>query len=228
VPAMNSSENVGRTSSGVTAFNLVPMMPRHLRQVVDVHMRGFPNFFLTFLGPVFVREVYRSFLTDPAGSGFVAEDTGTGKVLGVVVGALTPAGYFKRLLKRRWWMFCLASTSAILKRPTVVRRLFRALFYRGDSPPGPQRSLLVSIVVAPEARGSGVGRALMEAWLADVRQQGSPGCFLATDAHDNETVNRFYQKAGWKLESTYQTPEGRAMNRYVSDFPSRARRSGRE
>jgi len=74
----------------------------HLDQVVRVHRCAFPDFFLSFLGPRFLREFYASFLVDPMGRGFVAVDEG-GRVLGVVVGPLNPAEYFKRLLKRRWW-----------------------------------------------------------------------------------------------------------------------------
>jgi ribosomal protein S18 acetylase RimI-like enzyme len=183
-------------------------------------MRAFQNFFLTFLGPRFLREFYGSFLVDPMGIGFVAQEDGTDKVLGAVVGPLAPGGYFKRLLKRRWWAFCLASAAAILKKPTIVGRLFRAVFYRGDAPEaGPPRSLLSSIAVDPGCQGSGVGRALMQAWTREARRRGSPGCFLTTDARDNDAVNRFYQKLGWTLESTFTTPRGRLMNRYVLEFP---------
>jgi hypothetical protein len=51
-----------------------------------------------------------------------------------------------------------------------------------------------------------------------VRQRGGYGCFLATDALNNDKINNFYRKLGWNLESTYTTSEGRVMNRYVLDF----------
>ena len=44
------------------------------------------------------------------------------------------------------------------------------------------------------------------------------GAFLTTDAENNNTVNSFYHSLGWKIESAYETPEGRKMNRYVYDF----------
>jgi len=190
----------------------------HINSVVDVHMRAFPNFFLTFLGPRFLREFYRSFLVDSTGVGFVAEDTRTKNVLGVIVGPVRPEGYFKRLLKRRWWAFCLASITVVIKRPASVRRLFRAVFYRGAPLPGPPRSLLSSIAVCPDAQRYGIGRLLVEAWLREVHRRGSSGCYLTTDAQDNEVVNNFYQKIGWKLHSSFTTPEGRRMNYYVLDF----------
>jgi len=82
--------------------------------VVAVHRRAFPEFFLSFLGPRFLRGFYGAFLVDSLGLGFVAVVEG-GRVLGVVVALLDPSGYFKRLLKRRWWAFCLTSVSAVLR-----------------------------------------------------------------------------------------------------------------
>ena len=198
---------------------VVPIKEKHISQIVSVHMRSFPNFFLTFLGRRFLKEFYHSFLVDPSGMGFVAEDTSSGDVLGVIVGPLVPGGYFKRLLKRRWWAFCLVSVTAVLRKPWIIKRLFRAMFYRGEAPEtSPQRSLLSSIAVDPKAQRFGIGEALVTAWVEEAKSRGAAGCFLTTDAEGNDPVNCFYQRIGWVLESSYTTPEGRKMNRYVLDF----------
>lgn len=188
----------------------------YINEVVDVHMHSFPGFFLTFLGPKFLKEFYKSFIVDDTGIGFIALEDG--KVLGAIVGPLVPDGYFKRLLKRQWWAFCYASIGAVLRCPSVIKRLLRALFYRGEAPPGPTRALLSSIAVLPSSQRLGIGKALVERWVQEVRQKGGKGCYLTTDAKDNDKVNGFYQRLNWKIESTYTTPEGRVMNRYVFDF----------
>lgn len=200
------------------SFNIVEIKAKHIKHVVDVHTRAFPEFFLSFLGPKFLREFYNSFIYDSAGIGFVAEDSESGNVLGVIVGPLLPGGYFKRLLKRKWWAFCYASLGAILRRPSTIKRLLRALLYRGEAPPGPERALLSSIAVLPRSQHLGIGKALVRRWIQEVQQQGGRGCYLTTDANDNDKVNSFYQRLNWKIESTYTTPEGRKMNRYVFDF----------
>lgn len=187
-------------------------------QVVKVHLEAFPGFFLTFLGPRFLKEFYVSFTRGAAGIGFVARASATGEVVGVIVGPLVPDGYFKRLLKQRWWAFSLAAVKAVIKRPAIVGRLSNAVFYRGDSPAGPRRALLSSLAVHPGFRKRGLGRALVDGWTAAVRERGLTGCFLTTDADDNHDVNAFYQSLGWKIESTYTTPQGRRINRYVYDF----------
>jgi ribosomal protein S18 acetylase RimI-like enzyme len=189
----------------------------HIDTIVEIHIRAFPSFFLSFLGPRFLREFYASFLFDPQGMGYTASSS-DGHIFGVIVGPVDPRGYFKRLLKRRWWAFCLASISAVVRRPSCIPRLFRAVLYRGESPSGPTRALLSSIAVDPNIRRAGVGKKLVEHWVEEARQRGAPGCYLTTDADGNDAVNAFYQGLNWSIESIYTTPEGRRMYHYVYDF----------
>lgn len=198
-------------------IDVTSLSSSHIDTVVEIHLRAFPNFFLSFLGPRFLREFYASFLLDPQGMGYTASAP-DGHILGVIVGSVDPRGYFKRLLKRRWWAFCLASISAVIRRPSCVTRLFRAASYRGESPSGPTRALLSSIAVDPNIQRAGVGKKLVEHWVEEARQRGASGCYLTTDADGNDKVNAFYQGLNWCIESTYATPEGRRMYHYVYDF----------
>lgn len=199
-------------------MRIVRITKERIHEVVDIHMRAFPDFFLTFLGRGFLKEFYGSFCGSDEGIGFVAIDADTDRVAGAVVGPVQPAGYFKRLLKRRWWAFCLHSIQAVCRRPTIIPRMMRAFVYRGDAPAGPARALLSSIAVDPAIQRGGVGRRLVAAYLEEARHRGVPGVFLTTDCDDNEAVNSFYQRLGWQIESTFTTPEGRRMNRYVWNF----------
>jgi ribosomal protein S18 acetylase RimI-like enzyme len=193
-----------------------PLTLADVPAAVKVHLAAFPSFFLSFLGPRFLRLLYSEFATDPACVALVAE--ADGRVAGAVAGPLQPAGYFSRLVKRRWFAFALASSGAVLRKPLIIPRLFRALFYRGEAPTGKSRALLSTIAVDPAVQGAGIGRKLVAAWLAEVQSRGASGAYLTTDAEGNDAVNRFYQQLGWQLEHTWLTPEGRRMNRYVQDF----------
>jgi colanic acid biosynthesis glycosyl transferase WcaI len=200
-------------------FEIIPLASHHTQQVVQVHLAAFPNFFLTFLGPRFLKEFYNSFTVDSAGIGFVAQESQTKEIYGVIVGPFNPAGYFRRLLKRRWWAFCVASLTAILKKPSVIKRLFRAVFYRGDTPAKVVGlALLSSIAVSPDIQAQGLGSSLVHAFIEEIKQRGGRGVFFTTDAEGNDKVNHFYEKIGFLLESCYATPEGRQMNRYVLMF----------
>ncbi|MCE5187378.1 MAG: GNAT family N-acetyltransferase [Planctomycetaceae bacterium] len=200
-------------------FDILRIQSQYLKQVVDIHIKAFPEFFLTFLGPAFLRQFYKSFMEDNAGIGFVAIDIQTKQVIGAVVGPLAPQGYFKRLLKRKWWAFCMASLAAVIKKPNVIGRLFRAVFYRGDTSGHAEGlALLSSIAVSPDVQTKGIGAALVHAFTKEVKQRGGKGVFLTTDTDNNYKVNRFYQRLGFSLDSSYTTPEGRKMNHYTLIF----------
>lgn len=53
------------------------------------------------------------------------------------------------------------------------------------------------INVAPEARGSGAGAALIEAWLDRLRERRIPGCHLQTIV-ENESAMRFFERSGFR------------------------------
>lgn len=188
--------------------------------IVQVHRKGFPGFFLTFLGDQFLRELYAAILADVDGSSFVAEHGN--QISGFVVGTAQPAGFYRRLLRQRWWRFGLVAVAPVLKRPSIIPRLLRAFSMPGQVAQQEGRGTLMSIAVLPEAQGKGIGQALVQAFLAEAARQGLRQVDLTTDRDDNETANRFYQNMGFICARSYTTPEGRAMNEYVVDVPAQS------
>ena len=53
--------------------------------------------------------------------------------------------------------------------------------------------------------------------MADVKSRGGTAIYLTTDDSNNEAVNAFYRKCGFRIERQYVTPEGRSMNEYWID-----------
>lgn len=190
----------------------------HISEAVRLHLLAFPGFFLSFLGAVFLRELYRAFLRDETAIALVAVRECDGELVGFVVGTTAPDGFFARLLKRRWWAFCLASARAVAVKPWIAPRLARALVYRGDEPEEGGGALLSSIAVDPASQGSGVGVRLVRAWEAEARSRGAKSAYLTTDELENEHAVRFYEKCGWRRDSRFVTKEGRKMLRYVIRF----------
>ena len=64
-------------------IDVTPLSSSHIDIVVEIHLRAFPNFFLSFLGPRFLREFYASFLLDPQGMGYTASAS-DGQIIGVI------------------------------------------------------------------------------------------------------------------------------------------------
>jgi|WetSurMetagenome_2_1015567.scaffolds.fasta_scaffold01171_6 ribosomal protein S18 acetylase RimI-like enzyme len=210
-----TAHNCGLRSSAT--LSIKRMAPADVPAVVQVHLDSFPGFFLTFLGPAFLRELYVATLADSSGISFVAED-GEG-ICGFVAGTAQPAGFYRRLLRRRWWRFALAAVLPVLKRPSIITRLLGAFSMPEQATQQEGRGTLMSIAVLPEAQGNGIGQALVWAFLGAADQRGLRQVDLTTDRDDNETANRFYQNLGFVCERTFVTPEGRAMNEYVVSLP---------
>jgi ribosomal protein S18 acetylase RimI-like enzyme len=181
--------------------------------VTAVHLASFPGFFLSFLGPAFLRQLYRGIVDDDSGIALVTERDG--RVAGFVAGTAQPPGFYKRLLRRRGWRFALAALLPALRGPRVIPRLLRAFVMPSASAAyGEGTALLMSIAVAPELQSSGAGKALTEGFAAEARTRGSVRVVLTTDRDGNDAVNDFYQRRGFVLSRTFTTPEGRAMNEY--------------
>jgi GNAT superfamily N-acetyltransferase len=185
--------------------------------LATLHKQAFPGFFLSRLGPRFLRQLYLGYISDPTAVISLARGN-EGEIIGACVGTTQPSGFFHRLLKRQFFGFCLASGLAIFANPRALPRLIGALAYRGDGPTGTDGALLSSLCVAPEAQGAGVGRALDQSWRATAAALGATRAFLTTDAKENEAVNRFYARGGWILHDQFVTKQGRRMNRLRHDL----------
>lgn len=193
---------------GVTA-----MQADQIKNVVEVHLQSFPNFFLTFLGRNFLSELYRGLLDDPSGIALVtmADD----RLAGFVVGTTQPAGFYGRLLKKRWWRFALAACGPLAKRPGSLPRLLRAARLPQQVTRAEDRGTLMSIAVLPGMQGRGIGQILVRSFLAEAKRRGLARVDLTTDKNNNAAVNVFYQRLGFALNRSYITPEGREMNEYM-------------
>lgn len=196
---------------------IVPMSRGHVAAVVEVHQQSFPSFFLTFLGPRFLRLLYTSIVESPQGVGFVYAEGG--QVLGFVAGVANPSGFYSSLIRRRLPAFMMAACTAALRRPSIIARLFRALTYPSQTPAGNSSATLMSIGTRPDCQGRGVGKLLVEAFLGEMRGRGVRSVNLTTDRDNNDAINLFYRKLGFSWVRSYTTPENRAMNEYEHVFP---------
>lgn len=206
--------------SDAQAINYRRLIDTDLDPVVAVHRSAFPDFFLTTMGPRFLRQLYRGFLSDS--SGIVLAAVAGDDVVGFVAGTSEPEGFFRRLLFRRWYAFGLAALPGLARHPwRAGRKLLGALVYRGDKPPALLDSaLLSSIGVAPSAGGRGIGRQLVVLFCEEARRRGCRTVYLTTDRDTNQPANNFYLHCGFTLESTLPKPPNRWMNRYVKELAS--------
>lgn len=194
------------------------MRKEDVREIVNVHISAFPGFFLTFLGPAFLCELYRAIVADVTGIGFVYEYDG--QIGGFVAGTADDSGFYGRLLRRKWWRFAAASVGAAIRQPTIIPRLLRALGKPRECPGNARTASLMSIAVAPDARRNGVGRRLVEAFVAEAEHRGAGWVSLTSDRRGNDGPNAFYRRLGFVCHRSFTTPEGREMNEYILGVPA--------
>ena len=63
--------------------------------------------------------------------------------------------------------------------------------------------VLNDLYVAPAARGSGVGAALMER-AEDVAREAGAALLTLETAHDNQVAQRLYERQGWQVDDAYR------------------------
>jgi len=197
---------------GDELVELVPMTSTMVGQVTDIHQRAFPGFFLSALGSRFLRMYYGALAEDPAAIALVARRGDD--VVGFVVGATNPRGYYRRLLRQRWLRFGVAALPAVVHAPSRITRVLRAMSHPGANPEGRHVGGLFSIAVDPKLQSGGVGHRLIHRFVADARDRGVTAIYLTTDRDHNDSVNAFYLRNGFVCERTFVTREGRAMNEY--------------
>jgi GNAT superfamily N-acetyltransferase len=187
-----------------------------IHEVVCIHLASFQGFFLSFLGTRFLRELYAGILDDPTGIAYVFESQV--HLMGFVAGTSEPEGFYRRLLSQRWWRFAVASMGPALKNPLIITRLLRALRKPQEAANQPDTGTLMSMAVLPQEQGAGIGQVLVMAFLQEAARRGLRHVDLTTDRFNNDSVNSFYQKRGFRFSQSYVTPEGREMNTYVIDL----------
>jgi ribosomal protein S18 acetylase RimI-like enzyme len=192
------------------------MSEQDIAEVVRVHLEAFPGFFLSELGPGFLRQFYRGFLCAD-GIALVAVEADAGKVCAATAGAMQPAWFFSRLLVQRWWAFGLAALPTLARRPSILPRLLRAIRYRGDAPSEPGGALWSTLQVRPGFHGRGIGRRLAKAFLQEAEQRGARYVYAFVDA-DNERTIRLHRSLGFKSAERLFTPEAREMVRLALRF----------
>lgn len=188
-----------------------------VKRVVDIHLQVFEGFFLSFLGPYFLTVLYSAIVDDPTGISILATDEQI--VYGFAVGTTEASGFYRRLIMHKLWKFSVASIKPVLKNPRILPRLLRAFSMPRDAALPNGWGLLMSIGVLSNEQNKGIGSLLMGAFFEEAMQRGLKKIYLTTDKYNNDNVNAFYQKIGFRCNTTFVTPEGRWLNEFIIDLP---------
>ncbi|MFC0117889.1 GNAT family N-acetyltransferase [Pseudoalteromonas xiamenensis] len=190
-----------------------------VEKIIDIHMVAFKGFFLADMGRMFLRLLYLAFIRSDVGVIRVAVDDGN--IIGFAAGTIAPEQFFTELKKSEWLSFLLASFFGFIKNPVkTIKKLYGALFYKGDSVETLKHAaLLSSIAVSPEYRGNSIGARLLEDFEECIVSMNLNDClYLTTDKYSNDYVVMFYRNAGFSIDSEFFQSYKRPMYRFVKSL----------
>jgi acetyltransferase-like isoleucine patch superfamily enzyme/ribosomal protein S18 acetylase RimI-like enzyme len=157
-----------------------------LDEVIEFHFEAFPDGVTTHLGRDFVRRYYMAMIKNPDATLWVAERNG--RLCGFM-GCSTNRRIFEKAHRSgstkmlALWRFMTLRLNGVA--------LMRALRKRQRSHNFPDRAELLSIVVAPWMRRSGLGKSFLDIWMKSLCDA-SLGSYLVFT--DNPEGIRFYEK----------------------------------
>jgi ribosomal protein S18 acetylase RimI-like enzyme len=185
-----------------------------LDEVVAVHLEAFPDFFLSQLGPSFLREYYRCVSEYPRG--LLLEERDERGCVGFVAGFLDPASFYREIRRRRLRLGIAASVG-LVSSPRRLATLFANYGRAAGSarqPADAATAELSSVGVRVAASGRGIGRRLVGRFVSAAGELGATRVLLTTDAAGNEAVNAFYRGLGFDRVRTFEARRGRVLNEY--------------
>ena len=183
-----------------------------IAEIVKIHLDTFEGFFLTFMGEGFLKIMYKCYCEHEK-SGLLAV-TNDEKTVGFLAYSYDISNLYKYMIKKKLFLFAWYSLLAFFRKPKIFIRLIKAFLKPGETKRQEKYVEISSIGVSPAVKGTGVGSKLMSYFKEHVNMDGYEYVNLETDAENNDAVNNFYMKNGFRLERTYVTSEGRKMNEY--------------
>ena len=181
--------------------------------IVKLHQKAFQGFFLEQDGRFFFIKAYYNVVLEYQGSIAYVYVGKNNSIEGFVVGFVEPATFYKKFI-RSSLQFVLPTLLAIIQNPKLLIKIFENISRVISSKTGPNSveedkytAELSSIAVNSYAKGT--GSLLTKAFVKDVWSRGLKNITLTTDYEDNDLVNSFYIKQGFKkgMELKYARDE---------------------
>jgi ribosomal protein S18 acetylase RimI-like enzyme len=170
--------------------------------VAALHAGRIGEGFLVTLGPRFLRRLYRRIALSPDAVLLIAHSGG--RVVGFVAAASSTRRLYSQFLRRDALPAGLAAAPAVLRAPRQVWETFRYGSVDEDDLPAAE---ILSIAVAPDAAGQGIGGALLSAAQEELTQLGAAEARVVT-AVDNKAALAMYEHAGFRRRSSTEVHAG--------------------
>lgn len=175
---------------------------RDARALSELHASEISSGFLPLLGRGFMKVLYQALITWKGAVVLVVDDGG-GPVA-FTAGVEDLGVFYDHFSKRHAWRAVMAAIPRLV-RPSNLKRAWETFRY-GQSPVEVPAELL-SMVVAPRARGRGVSLMLGARLLDELSERGVPAVKVVVGS-DNETALGAYRKMGFVDTERIQVHSG--------------------
>lgn len=192
-------------------YQVRSMQSHDATAIAHLHRSGIPTGVLAEIGVEALADIYVTLVSGDDGFVYVGVDD-RGRVVGFVSGVTDVSKLYRRVVRRHFLRFALLGLRNVF-HPRMIRRLCSALLYPARVQTKYPPAELLSIVIDPAARGSGLGTQLLEALRADFRRRGISEIKVMVRA-DFERANAYYRKHGFALAGQ-TTSHGHPANIYT-------------
>jgi len=169
--------------------------------VAALHASEISEGFLPSLGRTFLARLYRRIVRSPRSFLLVADDDG--RAVGFVAGSEDVGALYRSFLLHD------GVAAGLRALPRIVRsapRVIETLRYPAGDNDLPAAELL-AIAVAPDARSRGIGRALVDAFTAELRRRDVGGARVVVAAGNARAVH-VYEACGFKPAARIEVHKG--------------------
>jgi ribosomal protein S18 acetylase RimI-like enzyme len=172
--------------------------------VARLHAERIGEGFLATLGPRFLTRLYRRVAVSPHARLLVAESGE--RIVGFVAVTTSTRRLYGEFLRRDALPAGLAAAPAVARAP---RRVWETLRYgtTGDGDGELPDAEVLSIAVAADAGGRGIGGALLAAALGELARGGTPSARVVT-AMGNDAALAMYERAGFRRRTRTEVHAG--------------------
>lgn len=160
--------------------------------IAALHAGSIASGFLSTLGVRFLGYLYSSLIKDDGGMVYVSEVDGT--IVGFVAGTTDTGAFYRRFLKERW-LGAAVRLAPIVLRPMRWPRVWETVRY-GTAEDLDVRAELLSMAVAPHARGRRMGASLVNALTDQAKRDGIEEMRVVVAA-DNGPAIALYRTSGF-------------------------------
>lgn len=209
-----------------------PVVPGEFARLAMIHAGQLPNGFFVRFGTRFLAAYLGTFAPSPAATALAVGPVGAPR--GFVVGTWDNPRHYRWLL-RHPGPLVRSALPALAVRPRLAYELLRTrakrylrgilrLLRRSRGASGPPEdglnvdettpvvAVLTHVAVAPDAGGEGLGRTLVEAFVAYARDRGADEVRLI--AHASTRAPDFYRHLGWSSLGERRSSDGTLVEEF--------------